>query len=259
MANIAALVAVMLNIGVVTCSIPASRPAQLSHPISYVVADMHDGDKKVLTYHGDYLYIKPYDNNQTWVVKTKVSKSGVAVVDFNVPGKPGVPPVNLTMTSYTLHWYSVEKIAWEFTDPSGTLAAPGYPLNTWIEVDPSHKAMEYANVRDIDAFDYVVADMHDGDEKRVTIHIQGHSVEIHPYNNTQVWEVDSVFKNSEAVIDFHVPGKPAYPPVNLTARFYDMLRIGSYDKQAIEFYDASGTIAPVGYPVNLWIELPKKP
>merc|ERR1711988_1540861 len=111
----------------------------------FVVADMHDGDKKRLTFH-DFtkestgLTIRPYGNNQTWVVETTMSNTNnEAVVDFNVPNKPSPPPVNLTLSLKMLNGIKMVpgKVprACVFTDPSGTLAAKDYPLNVWVELD----------------------------------------------------------------------------------------------------------------------------
>merc|ERR1712100_14107 len=113
--------------------------AQSSHT---VFDDMHDGDKKVVivSKDGSEMIIKPFDNNQTWIVKTKVDqKTCSAVIDFNVPGKPGPPPVNLTATFLHSHragfYFEELTTEYEFTDPSGTLAAAGFPLNHWVQ-DP---------------------------------------------------------------------------------------------------------------------------
>jgi len=103
-----------------------------------VFTDMHDGDKKEVTIAGRSMTITPSGNNQTWVVQSHIDpKLCNAVINFNVPGKPGPPPVNLMATL----WNSVapedggvrEKIyEFEFTDPSGTLASSDSPLNRWV-------------------------------------------------------------------------------------------------------------------------------
>ena len=102
-----------------------------------VFADMHDGDMKKVTLVGNKLTIVPHGNNQTWSVETTVGDKCTAVVDFNVPGKPGPPPVNLTASIYAMlsKGLQMAKHAVEFTDPSGTLSKdPHYPLNCWIAV-----------------------------------------------------------------------------------------------------------------------------
>ena len=102
-----------------------------------VFADMHDGDKKSITMDGESMTIEPYDNNETWVIHAPMDANYCnATIDFNVPGKPNPPPVNLTATFWlmVLPSTSKHKIALEFTDPSGTLAPSDVPLNVWIMV-----------------------------------------------------------------------------------------------------------------------------
>ena len=58
-----------------------------------------------------------------------------AMVDFNVPGKPGPPPVSLRAELSKLEGAagasSLKAIT--FTDPTGTIGPrANYPLNTWI-------------------------------------------------------------------------------------------------------------------------------
>ena len=101
-----------------------------------VVGDMSDGDEKLVSLSGSRLTLKPHANNQTWVVHStfKISTCS-AVIDFNVPGKPGVPPVNLTATLWTLQKGGKSKISLEFTDPSGYLAPKEYPVNEWVQIE----------------------------------------------------------------------------------------------------------------------------
>ena len=73
----------------------------------------------------------------------------------------------------------------------------------------------------------VFHDMHDGDMKQITADIDNHFV-IVPYNNTESWKITGALdENCTAMIDFHVPGKPAYPPVPLLAT---MWILGSSDE-----------------------------
>jgi len=79
--------------------------------------------------------IKPSGNNQTWVIRSTVdAKTCSASIDFNVPGKPGPPPVNLQATFLLTIASSQAKSEFEFTDPSGTLAAADFPLNHWVVI-----------------------------------------------------------------------------------------------------------------------------
>lgn len=117
----------------------------------FVVADMHDGDQKAIslrttdTEGAMMMTIKPHGNNQTWVVEVAITADDTAVsglVDFNVPGKPGPPPCNLTVTLMTEYGGALSgkgrgpsKRTLEFTDPTGTISKdPKFPLNTWVEL-----------------------------------------------------------------------------------------------------------------------------
>lgn len=79
---------------------------------------------------------------------------------------------------------------------------------------------------------------------------------ITPYNNTESWNVTGTLdENCTAMINFHVPGKPAYPPVPLLAT---MWILGSTDntltKLGFEFTDPRGQLAPPTQPVNFWVQ-----
>merc|ERR1711871_139820 len=99
-----------------------------------VFADMHDGDQKRVTLVGTKLTITPHANNQTWMVNSQVDAECRAVIDFHVPGKPAYPPVNLLASFYKMERTSENKMGIEFTDPSGTIAKPTFPLNYWIQI-----------------------------------------------------------------------------------------------------------------------------
>mmetsp|Transcript_231 Transcript_231/g.480 ORF Transcript_231/g.480 Transcript_231/m.480 type:complete len:270 (-) Transcript_231:36-845(-) len=110
--------------------------------VNATYADMHDGDKKEVILSKGLLTIKPSGNNQTWVVKSELDASCTASIDFNVPGKPSPPPVNLTATfSYTISPTTAQS-DFEFTDPSGTLASADFPLNRWVEIGSEEAALE---------------------------------------------------------------------------------------------------------------------
>lgn len=110
------------------CS-PANGPASL------VYRDMHDGDYKQVSLSGDTLTITPSGNQEKWLATATFDYSTCQfIVDFNVPGKPKPPPVNLTMKLWDL---GPGKPSWEFTDPSGVIWPIGYPLNEWIPGNPT--------------------------------------------------------------------------------------------------------------------------
>ena len=116
-----------------------------------------------------------------------------ASVDFNVPGKPNPPPIKLTATvwtqSYRMSTGKIDKYAIEFTDPSGTLALPSAPLNTWVQLE-HFDSMVNPNVAPatgpkncIKGTPLVFKDMHDGDTKQVTL--RGDKITIKPSNRDE--------------------------------------------------------------------------
>jgi len=237
----------------------ADAPKEKACPdkLHAVYADMHDGDKKQVILSGKALTIKPSGNNQSWAVNAEFDPiSCSAVVDFNVPGKPGPPPVKLTATL----WYSIaadfKKTEFEFTDQSGTLAAKGFPLNRWVDIsDVIHEKSSKSCPAYLRA---VFADMHDGDKKEVTI--SGTSLTIKPSGNNQTWVVKSALDvaTCSASIDFNVPGKPSPPPVKLAATFMYTTTSAADDKTEIEFTDPSGSLAPASFPLNHWVQISRE-
>ena len=105
-------------------------------------ADMHDGDEKHLSLTGATLTITPAHNAQKWKIVAELNPTDcTAVVDFDVPGKPSPPPVKLLAAVGTLEGGGAgAKWAITFSDPSGTIAKPHYPLNAWIELPASARA-----------------------------------------------------------------------------------------------------------------------
>jgi hypothetical protein len=107
-----------------------------------VFDDMHDGDQKNVASQAEggaeHMLIRPYNNNQTWAVDAPFDpKDCTALVDFDVPGKPGPPPVSLTATVWRMTRNAAaahSKQTVEFTDPTSTIAPPATPLNGWVEV-----------------------------------------------------------------------------------------------------------------------------
>jgi len=235
-------------------SVQASGKRFCPEHLQAIYADMHDGDKKEITIAGTSMTIRPSGNNQTWVVKSEVDRESCsASINFNVPGKPGPPPVNLQAT----FWRSVsskgDKTVFEFTDPSGTIAAKEFPLNHWVEEVKKEDAMSFSCPDKLHA---VYADMHDGDKKEITI--SGTSLTIKPSGNNQTWVVKSEVdpKTCSASIDFNVPGKPGPPPVNLQASLVSIISATS-EKTELEFTDPSGTLAAATEPLNHWVEISK--
>lgn len=217
-----------------------------------VFGDMHDGDKKEISISGDSLIIKPSGNNQTWVVNAKLdAKTCSAIVDFNVPGKPSPPPVNLTATLWYDDSAKEKKKSVEFTDQSGTLASSTFPLNRWVELGSERNHLKCPT-----SLEATFADMHDGDKKHVSI--SGNRMKIIPSGNNQTWVVNARVhaKTCSAVVDFNVPGKPSPPPVNLKISYFRTWNPNNLvGKADFEFTDPSGTLADASVPLNHWVEI----
>jgi len=216
-----------------------------------VYADMHDGDQKSVTVSGSGMVIKPSGNNETWEVDAKYCcHSGSATVDFNVPGKPNPPPVKLLATQYILKSAGSEKRAFEFTDPSGTLAEKAMPLNHWVGLT-ARKSPSPGLCAAWDATDF--ADMHDGDTKRVVF--SGGELTITP-TNKESWSVTAALDEScRGMVDFKVPGKPNPPPVPLQVAVWRASTNSRETKEVLEFTDPSGTLADKDLPLNHWVAL----
>jgi len=214
-------------------------------------ADMHDGDKKHIDIKGSAVVITSASGG-SWEVNTRIDcASGNMMVDFDVPGKADHPPVPLQATLWETSSIQSSKTVVEFIDPSGTLGDPAKPLNQWVDIGA--QAAPASWVKCPTALRAVFADMHDGDMKEVTI--EGSSLMITPSGNNQVWELKTVLdSNCQAVVDFKDSGKPAYPPVNLTATFWQAKNQASF-KAIFEFTDPSGTLADPDAPLNHWVQL----
>ena len=105
-----------------------------------------------------------------------------ASVDFKVPGMPSPWPVKLIATVCTQSRYLptgiLEKNVIEFTDPSGVLASPSVPLNTWVQLEnvaAPGSCMEGSPL--------VFKDIHDGDSKLVTL--SGNRLSIAAFGNDE--------------------------------------------------------------------------
>ena len=96
-------------------------------------------------------------------------------VDFNVPGKLNPSPIKLAATVWTQSLYlptgALEKYAIEFTDPSGILASPSAPLNTWVQLEnivtKEHSVTTPTSC--IERSPLVFKDQHNNDQKLVSL------------------------------------------------------------------------------------------
>ena len=104
-----------------------------------VLADMHDGDQKEITFDdkGYGFTIKPHNNTQNWVVRATINKEDcTALVDFNVPNKPSPPPAPIlaSFAGANQPKSTIRPAALlVFTDPSGKINPdPTFPINAWV-------------------------------------------------------------------------------------------------------------------------------
>lgn len=219
---------------------------------------MHDGDKKEVTIKGTAITIKPSGNNQSWTIHSTIGGDCSAVIDFNVPGKPTPPPINLSMTQWTAlapaGRSAANKVTFEFFDPTGKLGPADVPLNAWVQLTTQP---DRPGAGCPDALTTVFADMHDGDKKAVEI--KGSSMIIKPSGNNQNWSVKAKLdqETCSAVVDFNVPGKPNPPPKPLTLSLWNLFSDfgGFSQKVEFEFTDPSGKLAKPDYPLNTWVQL----
>merc|ERR1712100_862377 len=167
-------------------------------------ADMHDGDQKLVKVQNGAAVITS-NSGGTWEVDTTLDcHANTMMVDFDVPGKDDHPPVPLLATLWSTSSKLASKNVFEFTDPSGTLDTPTAPLNQWVDLAHTGPSRLSACPTSLDA---IFADMHDGDQKRVTI--DGTSLTIRPHGNDppQTWEVKTTLNsNCQAVVDFKDSG-----------------------------------------------------
>jgi len=228
-----------------------------------VFADIHDGDKKNVNIQAGTITIKPSGNNQTWTVIASIDTATcTAVVDFNVPGKPNPPPVNLTLSLFEALTPpgrdAASRATFEFFDPSGKIGPADTPLNTWIQLGTqSDRPGNGCPGSYGGSFKAVFSDMHDGDKKEVEI--DGKSMTITPSGNTEKWTVNAAFSQEtcSAVVDFNVPGKPNPPPVKLTLSLWNLFSDykGFIQKVSFDFTDPSGKLAKPDFPLNTWVQL----
>ena len=234
--------------------------AVLGDDFSYVMWDLHDGDQKQVRHTRLTLTIKPYANNETWVVNAPYDEARCdASIDFNVTGKPSPPPVPLLGKLWIMRSCNRDETlasrTLEFTDPTATIApSKTQPVNQWVSnVSTQGHSCELKG-----AFTGVFQDMHDGDEKHVEL-LQNGMLKITPYANNETWVVVAFFDhvNNVATIDFDVPGKPSPPPVPLVARLWELSSCDerSARKPVFQFTDPSGVVAPATQPLNQWVKL----
>lgn len=230
-----------------------------------VFADIHDGDMKEVSISGKSMTIKPCcENNENWVVTSEINQMTCSsTVDFNVPGKPNAPPVSLTATLWSsatdAGTVTVKKTEFGFTDPSGQMAPPGFPLNRWVQLGVDGQMRSDACPKDVQ---YVYQDIKDGDMKVVSI--RDGKMLITPFqikpgeSAAPTWRAEGIVdsESCSAIIDFNVKGKMNPPPVKLKATLIDSYSMKEKLTE-IEFTDPSGTLASQDFPLNHWVQIAK--
>jgi hypothetical protein len=112
----------------------------------------------------------------------------------------------------------------------------------------------------VDGQAIVFADMHDGDEKIVSIVDGAKNLQIEPWNSKDVWKVTApLTADCTAMVDFNVPGKRSPPPVAVMATL-SQFQPTATKRAMITFTDPSGTLAPGKpyYPLNAWLATQNK-
>ena len=241
--------------------------------IPLVLDDIHDGDQKqIKSITWDTFVLQSYPNTSTWTIEGKFDINCVALIDFNVPGKENPPPVPLKMAMWIMEsiaYPSAVKLAFEFTDPSETLAPRTQPLNMWLSpaltgpeqpsvvplvtkrINGTHSSSDSCGIYTPHGEAEIFNDMHDGDQKAVTVDKE--SLTIQPYANNETWVVESTLDASDclATVDFNVPGKPNPPDKPLTMGVWGMASISGSDKQGMVYTDLIAS--PIATPLNVWV------
>lgn len=203
------------------------------------LADMGDGDQKILSVHDNMLTI---GQPGIWNLTTPLDSTCSAVIDFQGAGKPNYPPCNLVGKVWQT---SIGTIQLEFTDKTGTITKdPTYPLNIWTSLKSEPAANHCASFA---ASQF--QDLHDGDVKTVRVH----NGEI-KMGQAGIWSLKTSLdgKTCQAMIDFSTTTKPDQPPVPLLAEVFT----ADGGNVMIVFTDPSATLnKDPSYPLNIWIRV----
>lgn len=243
--------------------------------IPLALDDIHDGDQKqIKSITRDTFLIQPLPNTSEWEIEGTFDVNCVALIDFNVPGKPNPPPVPLEMTMWIMQSVampSAVKLGFEFTDPSETLAPKTQPLNVWVSpvlteasAPPelpgtflsSHKKKHSRSQSDECLYtpngqpeifyDIKVSDMKD-------VIVDGEKLVIEPDNDNESWVIDSTFtKGCVTEVNFNVPGYPDPPSASEIGSVWEMASIAGAEKDSIVYTEPSAEPS-IGSPLNVWL------
>eukprot|EP00746_Dinoflagellata_sp_MGD_P023321 gnl/MRDRNA2_/MRDRNA2_15462_c0_seq1.p1 gnl/MRDRNA2_/MRDRNA2_15462_c0~~gnl/MRDRNA2_/MRDRNA2_15462_c0_seq1.p1 ORF type:complete len:349 (+),score=47.96 gnl/MRDRNA2_/MRDRNA2_15462_c0_seq1:91-1137(+) len=224
--------------------------------------DMVDKDVFQVSINGKDMTLKekvPSGGKPAWQGSAKLDqKTCSAIVDFSELS-PITPSLTATFwtSSADTGGVTAERAEFEFTDPTGKLAPPDFPLNRWVQRVANGQTKSESCPADVQ---FLSQDMRNGDRKLIVI--RDGSMLIAPFSPrpgksyTPPWVATAPVdpKSCSAIIDLKVPGNPYPPPVPLKAT---VLRSRSSIRKLneIEFTDPSGTLSEKDYPLNQYVEL----
>lgn len=231
--------------------------------IPLVLHDIHDGDEKLInSVTWDTFTIKSYPNTTQWEISGKWDINCAAMIDFNVPGKEDYPPVPLKMKMWIMQSDAVPsavKLAFEFTDPSETLAPRTQPLNIWLSealsvsdseklpIDVKKKKEKVGGSTCIYTphnQPKVFNDIFESNMKSILV--DSDDMTIKPYDNNQDWTIQSTFQSGcISLVNFNVPGYPNPPTTPLTAQVWGMAAISGETKDSIVYFKPTEYTLPM--------------
>mmetsp|Transcript_34306 Transcript_34306/g.103390 ORF Transcript_34306/g.103390 Transcript_34306/m.103390 type:complete len:240 (+) Transcript_34306:359-1078(+) len=110
----------------------ASAPKSCPTFVETTFQDQHDGDTKNVSSAAGILALR---QDGIWNTTASLDAACSATVDFSTTAKPDQPPVPLRVAVSVLTGADkASRVIMTWTDPSGSLAAAGYPLNIWEDV-----------------------------------------------------------------------------------------------------------------------------
>ena len=246
-------VGVLFGVTVCVSTVVASAGASCGSTTNEAFVDMTDGDTKnvTLTEQGEITISQSATSTvKAWSVTSVLDLTTcVATVDFSKSAKP--PPYPPVPLHARVLQSTVGTLLLEWTDPSGTLKPPDYPLNVWTTEDalPAAEACRLFNATPYQ-------DLHDGDIKYVQLALAPASDSlVLTMSQPGIWNLTTPMdpKTCKATVDFSKSTKPKYPPVPLVVSVSVASGSDQRDRIMLTFTDPTATISPApGFPLNIW-------